>query len=172
MHTYVSYMHSPLGRLRLVGDGDVLFSLTMAQQRYAARDNTEWRRNDAAFTEVRRQLDAYFQGDRTVFDLPLAPAGTPFQKTVWAALTEIPFGRTEHYGELARRIGSAQSARAVGLANARNPIPIIVPCHRVISADGALTGYSAGIERKRWLLRHEGHVLPPCASRLDLNPQD
>ncbi|MGB7756032.1 MAG: methylated-DNA--[protein]-cysteine S-methyltransferase [Salinisphaera sp.] len=166
MPTYVSHMNSPIGRLRLVGDGNALFSLTMEEQRHARLDDAGWQRDDAAFAEVRRQLDAYFEGRRTTFDLPLAPAGTAFQKMVWAALAEIPFGHTENYGELARRIGSPGAARAVGLANGRNPIPIIVPCHRVIGADGSLTGYGGGIERKRWLLQHEDQAVPNAQGRL------
>ncbi len=107
---------------------------------------------------VRQQLLAYFAGEQREFDLPLAPAGSAFQHRVWAALQEIPFGGTCSYGELARRLGS--SARAVGRANATNPICIIVPCHRVIGADGALTGYAGGMDNKRWLLEHEGALAP------------
>ena len=105
------------------------------------------------------QLGQYFAGDRLDFDLPLAVAGTPFQQRVWAALREIPYGETESYGELANRIGSPGAPRAVGLANGRNPIGIIVPCHRVIGASGSLTGYGGGIERKRQLLDMEREVL-------------
>jgi methylated-DNA-[protein]-cysteine S-methyltransferase len=108
---------------------------------------------------ARAQLAEYFSGERQRFDLPLAPRGTPFQLRVWRALQEIPFGRTMSYGELARRLGSPTAMRAVGGANARNPIAVIVPCHRVIGANGALTGFGGGMQRKRWLLEHEG-VLP------------
>lgn len=166
MPTYVCHMNTPIGRLRLVGDDNALFSVTMDEQRHARLDDAGWQQNEAAFAEVRRQLDAYFEGRRTTFDLPLAPAGTAFQKKVWAALADIPFGHTENYGELARRIGSPGAARAVGLANGRNPIPIIVPCHRVIGADGSLTGYGGGIERKRWLLEHEGWSVPNAHHQL------
>jgi methylated-DNA-[protein]-cysteine S-methyltransferase len=101
------------------------------------------------------QLEEYFRGVRTTFDLPLDPPGTPFQRSAWEVLRTIPFGHTMTYGEQARRLGGANKARAVGAANGRNPLPIIVPCHRVIGADGSLTGFSSGVERKAWLLRHE-----------------
>ena len=102
-----------------------------------------------------RQLDEYFGGQRTEFDLPLNLVGTPFQRTVWAALTTIVPGETLSYGALAASVGCPKSVRAVGLANGANPISVVVPCHRVIGADGSLTGYGGGIERKRWLLAHE-----------------
>ncbi len=105
--------------------------------------------------EARRQFEAYFAGELTAFELPLAPEGTPFQLRVWDELRRIPYGETISYGELARRVGKPSAARAVGLANGRNPLPIVVPCHRVIGADGALTGFGGGIERKRRLLELE-----------------
>jgi methylated-DNA-[protein]-cysteine S-methyltransferase len=111
---------------------------------------------DSILRRTREQLAAYFAGEVTSFDLPLAPNGTPFQKQVWEALRRIPYGETISYGELARRLGDPKAMRAVGAANGRNPIPIIVPCHRVIGADGSLTGFGGGIDRKRWLLTHEG----------------
>jgi len=104
------------------------------------------------FKAAADQLDAYFAGELTRFDVPLAPRGSEFQQRVWAALQEIPYGRTESYGELAERIGSPGSARAVGLANGKNPIGIIIPCHRVVGADGSLTGYGGGLDRKKQLL--------------------
>ncbi|MEI8370521.1 MAG: methylated-DNA--[protein]-cysteine S-methyltransferase [Planctomycetia bacterium] len=104
------------------------------------------------------QLDEYFRGWRTTFDLPLAPCGTPFQRAAWEILRTIPFGHTMTYGEQARRLGGANKARAVGAANGRNPLSLIVPCHRVIGADGSLTGFAAGVERKAWLLRHEAEI--------------
>ena len=113
-------------------------------------------------TEILRaattQLEEYFRGLRTTFDLPLAPTGTPFQRAAWEVLRTIPFGQTMTYGEQAQRLGGANKARAVGAANGRNPLPIIIPCHRVIGADGSLTGFSAGVERKAWLLRHEAAI--------------
>jgi methylated-DNA-[protein]-cysteine S-methyltransferase len=114
-----------------------------------------WKRDDAALSEARAQLQAYFAGELRGFELPLAAEGTPFQQRVWRALCDIPYGETISYGELARRIGQPAAARAVGLANGQNPIAIVVPCHRVIGANGSLTGYGGGLERKRWLLAHE-----------------
>ena len=110
---------------------------------------------------VRAQLEEYFAGARTTFDVPLRPDGSSFQQQVWARLREIPFGTTISYSELARRVGDPSAVRAVGGANARNPLPIVVPCHRVIGADGSLTGFGGGIERKRWLLTHEGALPAP-----------
>jgi len=109
---------------------------------------------------TRRQLEEYFAGSRTTFDLPLEAVGSPFEQRVWDELRRIPFGTTVSYGDLARRVGDPAASRAVGLANARNPIPIIVPCHRVIGARGDLTGYGGGLDRKLWLLEHEGCYLP------------
>jgi methylated-DNA-[protein]-cysteine S-methyltransferase len=127
------------------------------------RDRGRSGRASRALAAAREQLDAYFAGDLREFDLPLAPAGTPFQLRVWAALRRIPFGETISYSGLARRIGSPDAVRAVGAANGRNPLPVIVPCHRVIGADGSLTGFGGGIERKRWLLEHETLDLFPAA---------
>ncbi|MDH3285968.1 MAG: methylated-DNA--[protein]-cysteine S-methyltransferase [Acidobacteriota bacterium] len=117
-------------------------------------------RDAPPFPELRRQLDEYYRGARTRFDLPLAPHGTYFQESVWRALTEIPFGSTLTYGELAERIGRAGAARAVGRANGDNPIGVVIPCHRVIGSDGSLTGYAGGIDRKRYLLELEGALRP------------
>jgi methylated-DNA-[protein]-cysteine S-methyltransferase len=116
--------------------------------------------DDALLAEARRQLVAYFAAERTSFDLPLAPTGTAFQLQVWAELVRIPYGETISYGELARRIANPAASRAVGLANGRNPIAVIVPCHRVIGADGSLTGFGGGLDRKRALLGLERGVLP------------
>lgn len=117
----------------------------------------------AASEAAATQLREYFAGERTDFDLTLAASGTPFQHRVWAALREIPFGVTWSYGELAAHIGQPTASRAVGLANGRNPIAIVVPCHRVIGASGTLTGYAGGVERKRWLLDHEQGAQPRLA---------
>jgi len=122
-----------------------------------------WHENEDALKGVARQLDEYFVGDRTEFDLELAPAGTPFQLDVWRALRHIPYGETISYGELAKRVDRPGAARAVGAANGQNPIAIIVPCHRVIGADGSLTGFGGGLPWKRWLLNREqpqGTLLP------------
>ncbi len=116
-------------------------------------------RNPAAVADVMRQLQEYLAGERRTFDVTLAPAGTPFQQRVWEALLTIPYGETISYGEQARRIGQPTASRAVGGANGRNPISIIVPCHRVIGASGKLTGYAGGVDRKDWLLAHERAVL-------------
>ncbi len=151
---YTTY-DSPLGELLLVGDGQSLTGLYMQAQKYAREVQEAWRHDAQTFRAVVEQLDAYFSGELRTFDLSLAPRGTDFQRTVWRALPDIEFGTTTTYGELARRIGSPNAPRAVGLANGHNPIGIIVPCHRVIGANGSLTGYGGGIERKRWLLAHE-----------------
>jgi methylated-DNA-[protein]-cysteine S-methyltransferase len=114
-----------------------------------------WRQDDVALAGLTEQLDAYFAGSLRRFDLPLAPVGTTWQRRVWDALTEIPYGETVSYAELAARIGRPSACRAVGAANGRNPISVIVPCHRVVGTSGALTGYGGGLERKAWLLDHE-----------------
>jgi methylated-DNA-[protein]-cysteine S-methyltransferase len=124
----------------------------------APLDDAGWVQDEACFADARLQLTEYFAGARTAFDLALDPVGTPFQRRVWDALRAIPLGETITYGELARRIGRPTCARAVGHANARNPLSIVVPCHRVIGGDGALTGYAGGTDRKAWLLAHEDRV--------------
>lgn len=151
---YTTTVDSPIGRLLLKSNGA---ALTAVQMDAPARDAEHKEDPDAEpLPEAARQLAEYFAGTRRVFHLPLAPQGTRFQQTVWQALTEIPFGVTWSYGQLARRIGNPKASRAVGLANGSNPIAILVPCHRVIGADGSLTGYGGGIGRKQWLLAHEG----------------
>jgi methylated-DNA-[protein]-cysteine S-methyltransferase len=151
---YFSEIDSPVGTLLLVGDGESLTGLYMNDQRHRP-DFPSSERNDRCFKEVRSQLKAYFAGQLTEFDIPLAGQGTSFQQTVWKALRKIPYGMTQTYGSLAKRIGNPNASRAVGLANGRNPIGIIVPCHRVIGANGTLTGYAGGVQRKQWLLEHE-----------------
>jgi len=111
--------------------------------------------NKLIFEKCKKQLDEYFFGERKIFDLPIKPSGTPFQEKVWNELVKIPFGRTISYLELSRRIGNVKSIRAVGTANGRNNLSIVVPCHRVIGSDGSLTGYAGGLKRKQWLLEHE-----------------
>ena len=133
-------------------------ALHMEKTRYPIELDIQAREDRAAFKPAITQFSAYFAGELRDFDLPLAPVGTPFQMRVWKALLEIPFAQTTSYGELATKLGDRNASRAVGLANGRNPIGIIVPCHRVIGANGALTGYGGGIERKRWLLAHEKRV--------------
>ena len=124
------------------------------------------RRDSDAPAEAVRQLDAYFRGERTTFDLELAPEGTPFQQEVWRALGAVDFGRTLSYGELAARVGRPKGAQAVGRANGQNPIAVVVPCHRVVGADGALVGYAGGLDRKAALLAHEGAAVGPNAPSL------
>jgi methylated-DNA-[protein]-cysteine S-methyltransferase len=159
MTTLYTTFDSPLGDLLLVGDGQALHGLYMQEGRTAIAVNGEWTRDDHAFTAVREQLDEYFAGRRTTFDLPLQMNGSPFQRRVWKALEDIPYGATISYGELARRVGAPATPRNVGTTNGRNPISVIVPCHRVIGADGSLTGYGGGLERKRLLLDLEAGVL-------------
>jgi len=152
---FFSVTDSPIGKLMLIGDGHALTGLYMESYRSAWARQKELQRDDAALKTTREQLGAYFAGELKDFDLALHGAGTEFQQTVWRALCEIPYGETTSYGELARRIGQPTAARAVGLANGQNPIAVIVPCHRVIGADGSLTGYGGGLPRKKWLLAHE-----------------
>jgi methylated-DNA-[protein]-cysteine S-methyltransferase len=154
---------SPVGALLISADGEGLTGVSFEEERHPRRRTDDWidvadatGRAVEILRETRRQLEEYFVGERREFDLPLAVVGTPFQRMVWEQLRRIPFGEAISYLELARRLGSAKAVRAVGGANGRNPIPIIVPCHRVLGADGSLTGFGGGIERKRWLLHHEG----------------
>ena len=152
---------SPVGRLSiLVDDRGALHMLAFADGRDAAHlDTLEATRADDP-SGVSSAIRAYFAGTHTAIDaLPVAPTGTPFQLRVWAALREIPCGETRSYGDIARRIGDPKAVRAVGLANGANPIAVVVPCHRVIGADGSLTGYGGGLPRKRWLLAHESQTL-------------
>jgi methylated-DNA-[protein]-cysteine S-methyltransferase len=149
---------SPIGELLLAGDGDTLQLLHMQGGRRPIRVASGWKHSEEPFVPVRAQLAEYFDGRRRRFDLPLKPIGTPFELAVWRALEAIPYGETISYGELAARIGRPEAARAVGVANARNPIAVIIPCHRVIGADGSLTGYGGGLERKRLLLDLEAGV--------------
>ena len=152
-----SIYSSPIGELLLTSDGDALTGLSMCQHRGRPAQGPEagWQRDDSVFQAVREQLDAYFAGRLRDFELPLRMAGTPFQHQVWEGLRAIPYGETVSYAELARRIGRPGASRAVGSANGRNPIAIVVPCHRVIAADGTLGGYGGGLDRKEWLLQHE-----------------
>jgi len=142
---------SPIGPLALAGRDEVLTNLRMLNQTYEP-NRTDWVPDDRAFPDAVDQLEAYFAGERTDFDLELSLVGSEFQRRVWQALLTIPYGETRSYGEIAEQIGAPGAARAVGLANGRNPIAIIVPCHRVIGASGNLTGYGGGLDRKRTLL--------------------
>jgi methylated-DNA-[protein]-cysteine S-methyltransferase len=157
MNSY-TYVDSPIGPLLLGTDGEALIRIDMDVPSRPPRDLESWARDAGAgpLPEVARQLDEYFDGRRRKFDLPIRFSGTEFQCRAWKNLMEIPYGETRSYGEQAQRIGQPSATRAVGLANGRNPIPVVVPCHRVIGADGSLTGFGGGLERKRWLLIHEG----------------
>ncbi|MCA0253646.1 MAG: methylated-DNA--[protein]-cysteine S-methyltransferase [Actinobacteria bacterium] len=149
---------TPIGPLRLVAAGGALTAIEFSPFRDRATD--EVTDEEPVLLQAAAQLAQYFAGERTEFDLPLAPKGTPFQQRVWAELVKIGYGQTASYGDIAHRLGLTNAAsRAVGAANGRNPIPIVVPCHRVIGADGTLTGYAGGIERKRILLDLERPTL-------------
>lgn len=145
---------SPIGPLTLAGEGSTLTNLRMVEQTYEP-DRADWLLDDRAFPDAVEQLDAYFAGELQEFDLPLQLSGTEFQRRVWNALRTIPYGETRTYGEIAQQIGAPTAFRAVGLANGHNPIAVIVPCHRVIGANGSLTGFGGGLERKSALLNLE-----------------
>jgi methylated-DNA-[protein]-cysteine S-methyltransferase len=152
---YFTTLETPIGELLLASDGTALTGLFLHGPKPSAARNGDHGRRDKVLAAAREELIAYCEGTRQTFSVPLAPQGTSFQQRVWRALLDIPFGETESYGQLARRIGSPNAARAVGLANGKNPIAIIIPCHRVIGTSGALVGYGGGLPRKRWLLEHE-----------------
>jgi len=155
---FFTTVSSPVGRLTLVAAGDSLVALYFDDDPHAARARADAARDDRRLRAATTELEEYFAGTRTTFDLPLAPEGTAFQKKVWAALCRIPFGDTATYGQIARAVGRPAASRAIGGANHRNPIAIIVPCHRVIGADGSMTGYGGGLRRKRLLLDLESRV--------------
>lgn len=151
-----SAIPSPIGTLTLSGSKGHLTGLSMDGQRHLRPAPPGQRRDDAWFADIVGQIEAYFNGDLTEFDVPIRlESGTEFQRAVWTHLQDIPYGTTISYGELARRVGNPNASRAVGLANGRNPIALIVPCHRVIGSNGQLTGYGGGLDRKSWLLEHE-----------------
>ncbi len=155
--TWFTCLDTPIGAIRLTSDGTSLTGIYLEGERHSRAG--EQRRDDAEpFARAKEQLGAYFRGELTEFDLPLAPEGTPFQREVWKQLCRIPYGTTMSYGEVARRLGRPNSCRAVGMANGRNPLPIVVPCHRVIGADGSLTGYGGGLPLKRALLDLEART--------------
>jgi methylated-DNA-[protein]-cysteine S-methyltransferase len=164
-------LDSPVGELLLAGEetrGGVspvaLTSVSMTGQRNAPRPQPDWKRAPGAFATVTRQLEAYFAGELTVFDLDLAPGGTPFQQRIWRALDSVRYGTTITYGELAAQLGVPRDrVVALGAAVGANPLLIVRPCHRVVGADGMMRGYAGGVERKQWLLVHEGALLPEFA---------
>lgn len=159
--TPYTILSSPLGRLLVTSDGTHVTRLSIEPADGSGFDvPASWTASvgtasDVPFDDVRAQVDAYFSGTRRTFDVPLAPGGTAFQRAVWDALQTIPYGQRISYGDVARRIGQPSAAQAVGAANGKNPIALLIPCHRVVGADGSLTGYAGGLDRKRWLLRHE-----------------
>jgi methylated-DNA-[protein]-cysteine S-methyltransferase len=156
MTTHELAYPSPIGPLRLVAEDDALVALHLPNANPPAAASRAGETPAApVLVRAREQLDAYFAGERETFDLPLAPRGTAFQRSVWRALLAVPFGVTCSYGDIAKAVGRPKASRAVGAANGQNPIAIVVPCHRVIGANGTLTGYGGGLPLKEWLLRHE-----------------
>lgn len=155
---YYCHMESPVGPLLLAGEKDALQSISFPRGSRARSPEPGWRRDRGPFVAALEQLEAYFDGSLTDFDLALAPRGTPFQLSVWQQLRQIPYGTTISYGELARRIGRPSASRAVGAANGANPLSIVVPCHRVIGSSGKLTGFGGGLPTKAALLAHERQV--------------
>jgi methylated-DNA-[protein]-cysteine S-methyltransferase len=162
---FYTRLPSPIGELLLIGDETALTDLYTAGSYTAAVLADDAVPRDSLFREVAGELEAYFAGELTHFAAPLAPRGTPFQQRVWSALLQIPYGTTTSYGQLAAQLDNPSAARAVGLANARNPISIIIPCHRLIGAGGGLVGYGGGLERKRWLLDLEASVAASAPAR-------
>ena len=159
MTTYYCDTPTPIGRLLLARDNRGLRRISFPGERQFSGVAADWERAEEPFRDAIAQLDLYFAGQLRRFDLDIAPEGTPFQRDVWAALVEIPYGRTVSYSELARRVGRPAATRAVGAANGRNPLPIVVPCHRVVGADGSLTGFGGGLAIKRRLLDLEAGLI-------------
>jgi methylated-DNA-[protein]-cysteine S-methyltransferase len=149
---FYSYMDSPIGRLLLAGSRDQLKVVGFSTGNKARGADPDWERFDEPFRRVKKQLDEYFAGERKIFDLNLAPDATPFQSSVLEALRSIPYGETRTYADIAAAIGNPKAVRAVGGANGNNPIPIIIPCHRVVGSNGTLTGFGGGLDTKRFLL--------------------
>lgn len=158
--TYYSYYDSPVGSLLLAGDGSRLELISFSTGRATRLPSADWMRRNDAFKPVKQQLAAYFAGELLEFTLALSPKGTDFQLAVWTALGNIPYGETCSYGDIANRIGKPEASRAVGAANGQNPLPIVIPCHRVIGSNGALVGFGGGLDCKQFLLRHEQAYAP------------
>ncbi len=158
MTTYFQLQDSPIGELLLISNGDALTELHLTAGKYVPSIQPDWVQDSkrSVFEQTRRELDEYFNCKRRVFTMPIAPNGTEFQKQAWIALTKIPFGEKQTYGQQAAMIGRPKAVRAIGAANGKNPISIIVPCHRVIGSNGALTGYAGGLHNKEFLLKLEG----------------
>ena len=163
---YYCTVSTPIGALLLAGTPEALHRVHFQSGPHPLRPERDWEQSEKPFRETIRQLKAYFAGQLREFDLPLVPEGTAFQRKVWRALQTIPYGRTISYGDLARRIRQPTASRAVGAANGQNPIPVIIPCHRVIGANGSLTGFGGGLPVKRQLLALEGSL--PERSQSDL----
>ena len=164
--TLYTTIDSPVGPLLLAAGDDGLRAIEFQASRHPGPRGDDWREGDhPLLREARAQLDEYFAGERRGFDLPLAPRGTEFQRATWQALASIPYGSTISYAELATRVGRPKAMRAVGAANGRNPLPIVLPCHRVIGADGSLTGFGGGLPTKQFLLSLEGAQPASSASR-------
>ena len=157
---FYTMLASPVGELLLAGDEDALHVIGFPSGSGAVAPDEGWEENPAPFAEAARQLGDYFAGRRRSFDLPLAPTGTPFQREVLEALQEIPYGETRSYADLAKAVGRPKATRAVGAANGRNPLPIVIPCHRAIGSDGSLTGFGGGLDTKRFLLDLEQRHAP------------
>jgi methylated-DNA-[protein]-cysteine S-methyltransferase len=171
--THFSFLESPLGKMLLTASAQALTGVHFVGEKYYPGVGEDWRESakHEPLARAHQQLKEYFAARRTRFDLALAPEGTPFQRKVWRALTSVPFGETRSYGEIAANIGAPKASRAVGAANGRNPISIIVPCHRIIGASGDLTGYAGGLQRKQALLALEsarGAQLPLLAESIYL----
>jgi len=158
MQLEYTYMETPVGQLMLAGEGEVLHHLSFPSGKMCFKPKPDWDYHAAAFKQTRHQIDDYFAGQLKRFDLALAPSGTEFQRKVLGALQKIPFGQMRSYKDIAEAIGRPNSMRAVGAANGRNPIPLIIPCHRVVGADGSLTGFGGGLDTKAFLLRLEGAI--------------
>ena len=154
-----AYLETPIGTLLIAGDDAAVHRIAFPQRNRAAKPEPEWQQSQRGpVGEAMRQLREYFAGKRADFDLPLAPEGTVFQRSVWRQLQQIPYGETISYGELARRVGNPKASRAVGSANGANPLPIVIPCHRVIAGDGTLGGFGGGLPTKQTLLALEGRA--------------
>jgi methylated-DNA-[protein]-cysteine S-methyltransferase len=167
MTTCYTYIDTPLGPVLVQGCGGFVTGLFLSSHKGRPGPGASWQQTDAPFAELRAQLAEYFAGARQQFDVPLRLGGTPFQQQVWRELLRIPFGGTITYAELAKRVGKPAGARAVGQANGRNPVSIIVPCHRVIGTGGKLAGYAGGMDKKQWLLAWECRATgaDPCRSQ-------
>ncbi len=166
--TVFTVMDSPLGEVLLVGNDQGMTHLSFQAGSSAIAPNNDWQQDDAAFVDAVEQLEAYFAGELQDFNLSLAPKGTPFQQDVWRFLQTIPYGKTTSYGAIAQTMGKPNGSRAVGAANGRNPIAIIIPCHRVIGSNGSLTGYAGGLQFKEALLSLEGNGRIEVSQQLSL----